>query len=175
MMRTSAWRGGVLCISLAALLASGRTETQPAKGPPPARKIPGITAKDEYPNGCVDCHINYVEMKRDTRFSTLMNLWSGKVGSKLLAKAEASAPQGMTLKGKHPKAGGVLKDIPAKCLPCHGKSSKTSPPFGELIHVIHLTGGGENQFLTMFQGECTHCHKLNPKTGHWTMPSAPEK
>jgi len=93
MMRMLAWRGGVLCISLAALLASGRTEAQPAKGPPPARKIPGITAKDEYPNGCVDCHINYVEMKRDTRFSTLMNLWSGKVDSKLLARQKRPRPR----------------------------------------------------------------------------------
>jgi hypothetical protein len=44
-----------------------------------------------------------------------------------------------------------------------------------MMHVIHLTGGEENHFLTAYQGECTSCHKLNTTTGQWTTPSAPEK
>ncbi len=27
-------------------------------------------------------------------------------------------------------------------------------------HVIHLAGGNENRFLTLFQGGCTHCHEF---------------
>ena len=175
MSKRLTWRVFVFGVSVAALVASSPSDAQPPQGPPPARNIPGITAKDPYPNGCVDCHINYVDMKMDTRFSTLMKLWSEKVEPKLLAKAEAAGPTGLVLKGKHPKSPAVLKDIPAKCVVCHGKSSKTAPPFANLIHSIHLTGGEENHYLKAFQGECTFCHKLDRKTGRLTMPSAPER
>jgi hypothetical protein len=159
----------------APLAAAALAQDQGMPAPPPARKIPGITATDAHPRACVDCHINYVEMKLDTRFSTLMHQWTEKVEPRLLAKARASAPGGMVLKGKHPEVTGVLESIPAKCLDCHTKGSRTSPPFAELMHGIHLTGGEDNHFLTVFQGECTHCHKLDLSTGRWTMPSAPEK
>jgi hypothetical protein len=142
--------------------------------PPPARKIPGITVNDSHPRACVDCHINYVEMKMDTRFSTLMNQWNQAVEPGLLAKAQASAPKGIVLRGKHPKADGVVASIPEKCLACHSKSATISPPFAGMIHNIHLVGGDNNHFLTMFQGECTLCHKLDLSTGFWRIPSAPE-
>jgi len=167
--------GSVLCVSAIALLATAQTEQSGPPAPPPARKIPGITAEDPYRHACVDCHLNYVEMNLDTRFSTLLHHWSEQVDPKLLAKAQASAPAGMTLQGKHPDATSSLTDIPAKCLVCHGKGSKIAPPFVGMIHNIHLTGGEENHFLTMFQGECTYCHKIDLATGHWTIPSAPEK
>ncbi len=167
--------GIALPILFSIFQAQGQDEKQTAPAPPPARKIPGINIEDPYPHGCVDCHINYVEMNLDTRFSTLLKLWSEKAEPKLVAKAQASAPKGLTLKGKHPKAVAALKDIPAGCIICHGKESSTAPPFANMIHNIHLTGGEENHFLTMFQGECTYCHKLDLATGHWAMPSAPEK
>ena len=44
-----------------------------------------------------------------------------------------------------------------------------------MIHEIHLTGGDTNHFLTMFQGECTLCHKLDAKSGAWAIPSGPER
>jgi hypothetical protein len=166
---------GVLGLSLTAYLTMGQAQEKAAPAPPPMRKIPGVTAEDGYPHGCVDCHINYVEMKRDTRFSTLTAEWSEKVEPGLLAKAQAAAPKGLTLRGKHPAVTAALKDIPAKCLVCHSKSSKTAPPFGDMMHEIHLTGGEQNFFLTIFQGECTYCHKLDMSTGHWTIPSGPEK
>jgi hypothetical protein len=167
--------GIVLSIFLGNFQAHGQEEKQTAPTPPPARKIPGIITEDPYPNGCVDCHINYVDMKLDTRFSTLMKLWSEKVEPKLVEKAQASAPKDLMLKGKHPNAVDALKDIPAGCIVCHGKESSTAPPFANMIHNIHLIGGEENHFLTMFQGECTYCHKLDLTTGHWSMPSGPEK
>jgi hypothetical protein len=149
----------------------------PAQGPPgpPARNIPGIVVKDPYPNACVDCHINYVDMKMDTRFSTLLKQWAEQVGPKLLAKAQATMPAGKKLTGKHPNAAHTLKDIPAKCLVCHGKTSKIAPPFASMIHLIHFSGGNENHFLTLFQGECTYCHKINLSDGRWKIPSAAER
>lgn len=142
---------------------------------PPGRKIPGLTIEDKFPNGCVDCHINMPDIKQDERISALMSKWNSHVEAKLLKKAQAIAPAGVTLKGIHPPAAGSLKNIPAACTACHGKTSRTAPPLAELLHVVHLTGGEDNHFLTIFQGECTHCHKMNATTGTWTMPSAPEK
>lgn len=163
--------------SLVFVLALGAASLAPAAEgpPPPARKIPGITAEDRFPNGCVDCHLNYVDRKMDTRFGTLLKAWGEKVDPKLLAKAQAAAPEGLTLKGRHPSALGSLAGVPGKCLACHGKASKTAPPFAGMIHAIHLTGGESNPFLTVFQGECTHCHKMDLATGRWRLPSAPEK
>lgn len=142
---------------------------------PPARNIPGLTAEDKFPNGCVDCHIKMPDINQDERISTLMSKWNKKVEPELLKKAHAVAPAGVTLKGVHPLATDSLKNIPASCLPCHSKASKTAPPFASLMHITHLTGGGENHFLTIFQGECTHCHRMAPETAIWSIPSGPEK
>jgi cytochrome c553 len=157
------------------LSAQSQVEEKTMPGPPPARKIPAINAPDQFPGACVDCHINYVDMKMDTRFSTLMAQWSNEVDPKLLAKAQAAAPEGMTLKGKHPVVGQALKDIPKGCLVCHARGSKIAPPFAVMLHEIHLTGGDESHFMTIFQGECTHCHKLDLASGQWKIPSGPEK
>lgn len=142
---------------------------------PPARKIPGLTTEDKFPNGCVDCHINMPDIKKDERISTLMSKWNKNVESKLLKKAQAVASAGVTLKGIHPPAPESLKNIPSDCAACHDKTSKTAPPLAELLHTVHLTGGDDNHFLTIFQGECTHCHKMSIATGVWKMPSGPEK
>lgn len=166
-----------IAAGLVAIAASAAAQP-PQGGPPmpPARKIPGITAPDTHPGACVDCHINYVDMKLDTRFSTLMKGWTTQVPPALVSHAKSAAPAGLTIAGKHPAipAGG-LKNIPGSCLACHGKASKVAPPFARMIHEIHLTGGDKNHYLTLFQGECTLCHKLDKKSGSWTIPSGPEK
>ena len=165
--------------ALVALFACGAVAQQASPGATPVpqsvRKIPAITAPDEYPRACVDCHVNLPEKKMDARLSTLMAQWNKAVAPELLAKAQASAPQGTTLKGRHPKVGTALGSIPARCMKCHTATSKTAPPFSRLIHRIHLVGGDKNEYLTQFQGDCTHCHKLNLETGAWTMPSGTEK
>lgn len=138
---------------------------------PPAAKIPGITAKDSYPRACVDCHVTRAGMPG--ALSATMKQWATKVDPAVLAKAQASAPKGMTLKGKHFLA--PVKDVPTACLKCHAKGSKVAPPFASMMHAIHLTGGEANPFLTTFQGECTNCHKLNLTTGEWSLPSGAEK
>jgi hypothetical protein len=142
---------------------------------PPPRDVPGITAEDSFPNACVDCHIYMKEQDHDVRLSTSMKTWAGQVDPQVLQKARGVAPRGLQLRGTHPVAPGWFADIPASCLGCHGKTSARAPELGRLLHVLHLTGGADNPFMTIFQGECTHCHKFNPATGAWSIPSAPEK
>jgi len=126
----------------------------------PARKIPGITTKDVYPQGCVDCHTAKANMP-----ATIATLLSNP---KAATKAQPFVPKTFTLKGKHPSVA-AIKDIPAGCLKCHTATSKFAPPLPPIIHGIHLTGGDANPFLTTFGGECTNCHKFNDKTGQWSM------
>lgn len=161
-----------ISISSAVVLATGQ-EKEKSAPTPLARKIPGITTDDKFPRGCIDCHTNRPELNLD-KISSLMQGLTAKVEAGLLAKAQAAAPSGVTLKGKHPPVAFALKNIPASCMTCHGKSAKSAPPFAQMLHNIHLTGGDQNRFLTVYQGECTHCHKLNPATGLWSMPSSPE-
>lgn len=158
------------CMQFSLLLAA-----EPGGPPPPFPMIAGITGEDQFPMGCVSCHVNMPEQNMDTRFSTLMKGLSENVPPHLLAKAQAASPAGMTLKGKHPDPGSPDTTIPASCLACHGKDSPNAPPFDRLMHLIHLTGGKENHYLAIFQGQCTHCHKLDLRTGTWNMGSGIEK
>jgi hypothetical protein len=165
----------VLATLLLVFQAKGQAGAGEAPPMPPARQIPGITAEDMFPRGCVDCHVNMPDMGRDVRISTIMREWSKKVEPKFLERAQAAAPAGVKLVGKHPEGAEKIMDIPAGCLKCHGKSSRTAPSFSRMMHLYHLTGGDENPYLSIFHGECTHCHKLNKATGTWSIPSAPEK
>lgn len=131
------------------------------------RAIPGITAKDAFPGGCVDCH------QKERRVTTLLGQWNGKVDAKKLAAMQAFVPQGITLKGKHPTVPG--KDVPASCLKCHAATSKTIPPFPALMHGIHFSEGAASDFVKQFGGECTHCHKFNSAKAKWSLPSGAEK
>ena len=142
---------------------------------PPPRDIPGITTDDMFPSGCVNCHLNFPDRNMDTRISTLLAKWMENAHPELLGKAQAASPEGVILVGKHPAATESLADIPLACVACHSNMSQKAPVFSQMIHLIHLTGGQENHYLTLFQGECTHCHKLNPNTGEWFIPSSGEK
>jgi len=92
-----------------------------------------------------------------------------------MAHARAATPSGAVLTGRHPRVPEALADVPAACLVCHGRDAKDAPPFARLIHLVHLTGGEENHFMTMFQGECTHCHKLDAASGRWHLESGAER
>ncbi len=147
---------------------------------PPARRIPGINAEDKAPHGCVSCHKNNPERNMDARFSTWMKEWQVKAPAKLVDKARKAAPEGMKIEGKHPevKADLTTAEIPKACLECHAKTpknkKKAGPPFARLVHLIHLTGGEKNHFMTHYQGECTYCHKLDDATGQWSLGSGTE-
>lgn len=157
---------------LASAVPTGAQEGQP----PPPRRIPGITVEDPVPAACVGCHVNRVEQNLDARLSTIMRNWTTAVDSALFARIRHTAPEGYTLTGRHPEIEPeVYQDVPAACLDCHGRSSRRAPPFVRLLHAIHLQGGEANHFLTLFQGECTLCHKLDPQTAAWRVPSGPER
>lgn len=169
-MRNSRPPLGLLVAFAFVLLATAPASTQ--TGDKPAQ-IPGITAKDTFPRACVDCHVKTAG--GDMRLSVLLAAWRQSVDADLLAKAKAAGPPTATLRGKHPAAAESLTNIPDGCsAKCHKADSKLAPPMSQMMHVIHLTGGAENPFLTKFQGQCTHCHKLDAK-GDWTVPSGPEK
>jgi hypothetical protein len=136
----------------------------------------GLAAVDPYPKGCVSCHVLDKDKGVDERLSVALKEWTaGKIEPGLLAKSKATAPTGLTLKGKHPAAEDSLEDIPGACLDCHDAGSKKAPPFVRLLHLVHLAGGVNNTYVTTFKSDCMHCHKLNTQTGEWSMPSAPEK
>jgi hypothetical protein len=164
-----------ICASLSAfILAQEQQKPQAQQQPPAARKIPGITDVDAHPNACVDCHVNRPDMNFDGRLSTVMTGWYKKTDPDIMKKVQGAAPSGITLSGVHPDATPAFKSIPGACIKCH-RSKSNAPSFDGVIHIIHLTGGDNNHYLTFYQGECTNCHKLDQTTGSWNIPSNPEK
>lgn len=135
------------------------------------RKIPGITVKDQFPGACVDCHVKQSD-GTDLRLGEMMKKWIAGADAKTVAAMQPFVPKGKALKGKHSPVA-ALKDVPSVCIKCH--STKIAPPFAPLMHGIHLAPGEKSRFVTMFQGECTHCHKLNKVTGVWSVASGPQK
>ena len=70
-----------------------------------ALPMTGNGAVDPYPTGCVSCHVLDKSKGKDSRLSVALKQWTaGKIEPGLLAKSKASAPAGLTLKGKHPAA-----------------------------------------------------------------------
>ncbi len=166
----------LLVVVLMLILATSykaNAEEQPAT--PSPRYIPGITAEDMFPSGCVSCHLNFIDRNMDTRISTSLTKWAEKIEPKLIKIAQAASSDGVVLAGKHPPAAASLEDIPKACIECHSSMTQDAPVFSQMIHLIHLTGGQENHYIAIFQGECTHCHKFNPNTGKWSLPSGAEK
>ncbi len=160
----------VICLSIFFYYAY----SQDTISEPKMRAIPGISAVDSFPHSCVSCHKNFPDRKMDVRLSTILSEWKEKIPDEALAKYQASAPEGITLKGKHPSSVDGQASIPEVCNKCHGKSMKTALPFSRLMHVIHLSGGNNNIYLSVFGGECTHCHKLDQVTGAWSIVNGNE-
>ncbi len=158
-------------------LVAMATVTQfPASAQTTVGQIPGITSKDPFPNGCVDCHV--AGKTGDMRISVLMAKYATAVPPALIEQAKASSPAALAsrIKGKHMAVPNVKANVPQSCMSaCHKKGSAMAPSFAQLMHTIHLQGGAKNTYLTTHQGECTYCHKLDPKTGAWKIPSGAEK
>jgi hypothetical protein len=134
---------------------------------------PGPGAKDAFPNGCVDCHV--AGKDSDMRLSVLVATWATAVPPALVEKAKAASADPSKIKGKHPAVPAARTSLIQTCAgACHRKGSTIAPPFSQLLHTIHLVGPG-NRFLTVHQGDCTHCHKLDQKTGAWRLPTGNEK
>ncbi|KAB2967895.1 MAG: hypothetical protein F9K18_03705 [Thermoanaerobaculia bacterium] len=170
-------RQAVTLLVVFALVPAARAAAPPPGGPEPPgppRAIPGITAEDPHPEACVSCHRNMPEIGLDARLSTAMARWQESVDAELLAKARAAMRSGAVLTGRHPAATSALADVPAACAKCHSASSKRAPELSRLIHLVHLSPDPDNHYLSVFGGECTHCHKLDAATGEWSVPSGPE-
>ena len=156
--------------------ADNKPETQPASVQAiTLSDFPGITTPDKTPQACVDCHKNYPEKKKDFSLTAVLARWKDKCEPEVMAKAQAAAPAGITLKGKHPDVTALVKIIPDDCLMCHSRDSKTVPPFARMLHLIHLTDKADNHFLSKAKGTCTSCHKLDEKSGTWRVGSSEVK
>ena len=167
----------VLLVLTLMVLAGGPLAAAPAgesKAAPSPRQIPGLTAPDQFPRGCVDCHVVIPDKKMDVRLSTLMKQWQEKVDPSLLERVRGFTPAEVTLKGVHPKVPVASAEVPKACLTCHARASKAAPPLGRMLHGLHLAGGEKNVFLSQFQGECTHCHKLDAASGNWSLKNGAE-
>ena len=131
---------------------------------------------DQFPRGCVDCHVNRAEESLDVRISTQMRRWYESVDPELIARLRPPASVGMPLKGRHPELPEMtFRDIPENCVSCHGSGAPEGLRLGPMLHLIHLVGEEENHFISLFGGSCRHCHKFDSSTGQWSMPSGPEK
>jgi len=92
----------------------------------------------------------------------------------VVEKVKPIMPQSVTLSGRHPRlTEAAYRNVPAICMGCHSGASPSIPPFGALLHTIHLTGN--SHYLELFKGDCVNCHKLDATTGRWHIPSAAEK
>ena len=163
----------IILLAISSLLV---TTSVSAGGPPtapPPRAIPGITATDTHPQACVSCHVDMPEIGIDARLTSVLRRLSDGVDPKLLAKVQKAMDGGHLPAGKHPDVADSLESIPGTCIACH-EATESAPKFSRLMHEVHLTGGEENHFLTVFQGECTLCHKLQ-ESGEWVVPSGSEK
>lgn len=153
--------------------AAPETPIPGQEAPPSHASALPAPAGDPFPRACVSCHV--VLPDKDTRFSTAMARWQEAVDPALLRYAQAAMTEGGAPRGKHPASGADFEDIPASCQRCHGLMTAEAPDFARLIHLIHLEGGEQNHFLSIFQGDCRHCHKLDPSSGRWAVPSGPEE
>ena len=156
--------------------ADAQNQSEPSGNPeiPPPRPVPGITSEDQFPEACVSCHLNFPDMGLDTRFSTVLARWAENVDPEILLVAQTLATPGHPLKGVHPQVELSHQPIPRVCLDCHNSGANNAIPLVPFLHKIHLGGTAQSIFLSVFQGECTHCHKFNDKTGLWSVPDAEE-
>jgi hypothetical protein len=115
--------------------------------------LASAAAKDPYPKACVDCH------KGPTKLSVML----AKPNPALAARVQPFAPKGTKLTGKHPAIAFAFKDVPAKCMPCHSATAKTTAPMPKIMHTLHAGM------------DCTNCHKFDPKTAEQVVPSGPEQ
>jgi len=73
---------------------------------------------------------------------------SGGVDNSLAAAVKKSASKHVAVK----------EDI-NNCYICHAKRAD----MGKIMHQGHLGEG--SSFISIYGGSCTHCHKVDPKTG----------
>ncbi|UCF99054.1 MAG: hypothetical protein JSV89_05825 [Spirochaetaceae bacterium] len=110
--------------------------------------LPGVTVKDEHPNGCVDCH--KASGGDDYRLNVELANMSG-----------------------HPKIDAIVKNLPQDCLMCHKAGTKAGP-LNDITHKDHYRNPSENVFVTVYQGACLNCHSVDPNSGKMAVKSGPK-
>jgi hypothetical protein len=110
--------------------------------------LSGITVADEYPNGCVSCHVK-VSDDKDLRLIAV------------LKKVE-----------KHPAIEKMVKTVPSDCLKCHKEGSKAGL-FNLITHKNHFSNPQENAFVSNYKGNCLACHTLDKNTFVMSVKSGP--
>lgn len=171
-------RGVTFAVALALALAVGSgiaVFTQEDEVP----AIPGVTVKDEHPNGCVDCHRKRPDIDQDFRLSVQIEEWATEGVPEDFFKLIQAAWPDADLQGKHPDVAGMIasQEIPTICMNCH--SADSNMPLSRDLHTAHFHGGAENHFITGYQGRCTQCHQLNldvenPPIGTMTIKTGKE-
>ena len=109
--------------------------------------LPGITTKDDHPNGCVDCHNKQGD--KDYRLNTLP----------------------AQIKG-HPDISKIVKILPTGCTVCH-KGSGKAPALSNALHKVHYQNAAQNAFVTAYKGACLNCHQIDLTSGDMKVKSAP--
>jgi hypothetical protein len=103
-----------------------------------AATISPLLPADDFPDGCVSCHVVLGD-GMDKRLGVVLD-------------AAGHRP----IKGK-------VDRVPADCLQCH--KSLDDPPFSTLVHLAHFSSPDTNVFIERFGGDCRHCHVMDPATG----------
>jgi hypothetical protein len=129
--------GLILCAVIALTAASGVD----------VPSLPGITVKDDYPNGCVDCH-KLIGPGKDNRLTVVLAQVRG-----------------------HPDISKIVKTVPGDCGLCHAEG-RNAPPLNTVIHKVHYDRPAENSYVTVYKGVCLNCHALDAKTGGMIVKSA---
>lgn len=93
---------------------------------------------DDFPNGCVSCHI----------------VLKDGADKRLVAALDETGH--LALKDKVAK-------VPADCISCHEKKSDTK--FSILIHQAHFGSPETNVFVQRFGGDCRSCHTMDGLSG----------
>lgn len=125
-------RFGLLSLIAAAGVLAGLVSPDQTPG------LPGLTAKDAFPAGCVGCHV--AGDGQDHRLATVL---AGVKG--------------------HPKLkAGVV--VPTECAKCHRPESPLGA-IGPLMHKVHYGKAENSEFVKKYQGACLNCHALDAKTG----------
>lgn len=94
---------------------------------------------DDFPNGCVSCHVVLPD-GMDKRLNAVL----AEVGH-------------VALKNK-------VSVVPGDCIECH--KTADGPAFSNLVHMAHTRSPEKNVFVTRFGGDCRHCHAIDPATGN---------
>jgi hypothetical protein len=138
----------VLCLVLG-LAAFGGIGALSAQSAADSAFLPGITSKDPFPNGCVDCHKDQKDGKDFRVIAELANI-SG-----------------------HPKIDKIVKVVPKDCLLCH-KGGPKPPAFNQAMHKVHFRNPKESAFVTVYKGACLNCHSLDLDTGVMSAKTGPK-